>query len=191
MRNLRRRMLGGAGRIGAALAGLCSLPALAALPSGAAAPPFAVQAAKGGRTFTFDLVAALRKGPVVVYFYPKSFTSTCTVEAHDFAEAMPQFEQAGASVIGLSGDGIDMQRKFSAEECRDAFPIGADAGLSVARSYDAALAIPGTGLGFAKRISYVIAPDETILSAHSDAEAAPHIRNALDALRAWRAGQNR
>ena len=170
---------------------LAPLPAVAALASGVAAPPFSVEAAQGGRTFAFDLAAALKKGPVVVYFYPKSFTSVCTVEAHDFADAMPQFAALGAAVIGLSADDIATQQEFSAKECRDTFPVGADPKLAVARSYNVALAIPGTAFGFAERVSYVIAPDGTILSTLKDGDAAPHIRNALDALRVWRAKQGR
>ncbi len=122
--------------IGLCLASLCAgAPASAALKPGVAAPAFTVEAAQGGKTFTFALADALKKGPVVLYFYPQSFTSTCTIEAHDFADAMPQFAAAGASVIGLSGDGIDTQREFSSKECRDTFPVGADSGLAVAKSY--------------------------------------------------------
>ncbi len=179
--------LGFAGMLGLAAAS----PALAALKPGEAAPPFNVEAAKGGQVFRFDLAAALKRGPVVVYFYPKSFTSTCTLEAHAFADAMPTFAAAGASVIGLSADSIGTQREFSAKECRDTFPVGADPSLAVAKSYDAALAIPGTTLGFAARTSYVIAPDGHILSTLSDGDAEPHIANALAAVRAWRAGGQR
>lgn len=171
----------------AALAGL-STTVKAALKPGEPAPAFTVEAAKGGRTFTFDLAATLRQGPVVVYFYPKSFTSVCTAEAHDFADAIPAFEAAGARVIGLSGDTIATQRDFSSMACRDTFPVGADSDLAIARAYDVAMAIPGTGIGFANRISYVIAPDGTILSTLADGDAAPHIANALAAVRAWRAG---
>ena len=166
-------------------------PVLAAVPTGASAPTFSVEAAQGGRDFTFDLASALKRGPVVVYFYPKSFTSVCTVEADDFAEAMPELTKLGASVIGLSGDDIATQRAFSAKECRDTFPVGADPKLAVARRYDVALAIPGTGYGFAQRVSFVIAPDGTILSMLKDGDAEPHIRNALATLRAWQAKQGR
>ena len=136
--------------------------------------------------FDFNLAAALKKGPVVLYFYPKSFTSVCTVEAHDFAEAMPQFTAAGASVIGVSADGIDTQREFSSKECRDTFPVGADPSLDVARAYDVDLAIPGTSMGFANRVSYVIAPDGRILEEHQDPGAESHISTALAAVKAWR-----
>lgn len=171
---------------GLALLGMVSA-ANAALRAGEAAPPFRIEAARGGKTFSFDLAAALAKGPVVVYFYPKSFTSTCTIEAHAFAEAIPAFEAEGASVIGLSGDGIDTQKEFSSKECRDTFPVGADLGLAVAKRYDVALTIPGTDIGYARRTSFVIAPDGQILSTVSDSDAQPHIENALATVKAWRA----
>ncbi len=161
--------------------------AVAAMQPGQTAPAFTIPAAQGGKVFTFDLTAALKKGPVVLYFYPKSFTSVCTLEAHDFADAMPQFTAAGASVIGVSADGIDTQRQFSSKECRDTFPVGADPSLDVARAYDAALSFPGTSMGFANRISYVIAPNGRILEEHSDSGAESHISTALTAVKAWRA----
>ena len=168
---------------------LASTSAMAALKPGDAAPPFTVDAAQGGKVFKFDLAAALKKGPVVVYFYPKSFTSVCTIEAHEFADSIQSFKDAGASVIGLSGDPIDVQQDFSSKECRDKFPVGADPKFNVIRAYDAALTIPGTDMGFAERISYVITPDGKIIHAYSDSEAENHIKNALTAVRAWRAGQ--
>jgi peroxiredoxin len=100
--------------------------ALAALKPGEAAPDFTLQAAQGGKDFSFSLKEALKKGPVVLYFYPKSFTKVCTIEAHEFAEAMEQFAAMGASVIGVSADRLETQREFSSKECRDKFPVGAD-----------------------------------------------------------------
>ena len=76
-------------------------PASAALPTGARAPDFVTKGSIGGKDFQVHLKKQLRKGPVVLYFYPKSFTQGCTLEAHGFAEAMPEFRKAGASVIGL------------------------------------------------------------------------------------------
>ena len=164
--------------------------ARAALKPGDAAPPFTVEAAQGGKTFRYDLAGALKKGPVVVYFYPKSFTSVCTVEAHDFADNIENFKNAGASVIGLSGDTIDVQREFSSKECRDTYPVGADAGLAVAKAYDAAPTFLGLA-AFADRISYVIAPNGRILYAYTDSDAENHIKNALSAVRTWRADHKR
>ena len=87
--------------------------AWAALKPGDAAPDFTVDAALGGKEFKFSLAEALKKGPVVLYFYPKSFTSVCTIEAHEFAENIENFAAAGASVIGLLGDKVEVQRDFS------------------------------------------------------------------------------
>lgn len=166
--------------------GLFASDAYAALKPGDAAPDFTVAAAQGGKSFQFSLAEALKKGPVVLYFYPKSFTSVCTVEAHDFAENMENFAAAGATVIGLSSDNIEVQRDFSSKECRDKFPVGADPDFSVIKAYDAAFTIPGVGPAFAHRISYVISPDGKILSAYADSGAEKHIENALAAVRKWR-----
>ena len=164
--------------------GLPAAAAMAALKPGDPAPDFTVDAAQGGKDFKFSLAEALKKGPVVLYFYPKSFTSVCTVEAHEFAENIDNFAAAGASVIGLSSDKIAVQREFSSKECRDKFPVGADPGLSVIKAYDAGFPMPG--VAFANRISYVVSPDGKILYAYTDSEAEKHIENALAVVRKWR-----
>ena len=165
---------------------LFTTAAWAALKPGDAAPDFTVDAALGGEEFKFSLAEALKKGPVVLYFYPKSFTSVCTVEAHEFAENIENFAAAGASVIGLSGDKIEVQRDFSTKECRDKFPVGADPSFSVIKAYDAAFNIPVVGAAFANRISYVISPEGKILYAYSDSNAEKHIENTLAVVRKWR-----
>ena len=93
-------------------------PASAALKVGAAAPDFTAPATLGGKEFTFALADALKHGPVVLYFYPAAFTKGCTIEAHEFAEAMPQFEALGVTVIGVSHDNIETLNKFSTTECQ-------------------------------------------------------------------------
>jgi peroxiredoxin Q/BCP len=163
--------------------------ALAALKPGADAPDFSIKAAQGGKDFTFSLREALKKGPVVLYFYPKSFTSVCTEEAHEFAEAMDQFASMNASVIGVSGDAIETQREFSTKECRDKFPVGADPQFNVIKAYDASFSLPIAGSVFANRISYVISPEGKILSAVSDSGATKHIESALETVKKWKAGQ--
>ena len=179
----------GIGAIAAALLTLVSSAALAALKPGDVAPDFTVQAAQGGKDFSFSLSQAFKKGPVVLYFYPKSFTSVCTVEAHEFAEAMEQFAAMGASVIGVSSDKIATQREFSSTECRDKFPVGADPDFKVINAYDAAFKVPVAGAMFANRISYVIAPDGKILSVVEDSGATKHIQNALAVVKQWRDSQ--
>ncbi len=165
---------------------LFATAAMTALKPGDAAPDFTVAAAQGGRLFEFSLADALKKGPVVLYFYPKSFTSVCTVEAHEFADAMPDFAAAGASVIGVSSDNIEVQREFSSKECRNKFPVGADPGFSVIKAYDAAFTLPVVGPAFAHRISYVISPEGKILSVLADNGAEKHIANALAVVKKWR-----
>jgi thioredoxin-dependent peroxiredoxin len=153
--------------------------AFAHLEAGAVAPAFTLQAAQGGDVATVDLKAALAKGPVVLYFFPKSFTKGCTVEAHMFSEHVADYKKLGAQVIGVSGDDIETQKKFSTEECRSAFLVASDPGLKVAKQYDASLAP-----GYANRTSYVIAQDGTIAYSYTSLDPAKHVDNTLDALRA-------
>lgn len=157
-------------------------PALAALPVGARAPAFTTQAATGGQVASFDLRRKLRRGPVVVYFFPAAFTSGCTVEAHAFAEAAAQFQAQGATLIGLSADPIATLQRFSTVECRSAFPVGV-AQPAMITGYDVPL---GGGRAITNRTSYVITPDNRILYAHSDMNPIGHVEGTLAAVREWR-----
>ncbi|MBV8063729.1 MAG: peroxiredoxin, partial [Nevskia sp.] len=121
--------------LSAAVLALLALPALAALKPGDKAPDFTAQASLGGKVFSFSLAEALKQGPVVLYFYPAAFTPGCTVEAHDFAEAMDQYKALGATVIGVSHDDIDKLNKFSVSECRSKFAVAADADQSIMKAY--------------------------------------------------------
>ena len=141
------------------------------------------QGALAGRTFTFDLQQALRRGPVVLYFFPKAFTQGCTLEAHAFAEAMPNFRAAGAQVVGLSADDLSTLRQFSTEECRDAFPV-AVASPATIRAFDVALQRGGQATGVSDRTSYVIAQDGRIVMVHSDLDWREHVRRTLAAVQA-------
>src|SRR5213075_2407068 len=102
---------------------LAAIPAAApaALPVGAKAPDFSTQVSLAGKAMPFSLKAALKKGPVVLYFYPAAFTTGCTIEAHDFAEATETYRSLGATVIGVSHDNIDTLNKFSVSECHGKF----------------------------------------------------------------------
>ena len=159
------------------------------LTVGMIAPAFSTKAAQGGSDRIFTLSEALKKGPVVVYFYPKSFTSVCTEEANLFAEAMPEFERLGSSVIGISTDTIETQREFSRMACRDKFPVAADPKGDVAKAYDVLVRFGG-GI-IAGRTSYVITPDGKIASALTAGDAGSHIQSALTSVKAWKARQVR
>jgi peroxiredoxin len=166
----------------AVLAGACAT-AGAALKPGAAAPDFTTDAAIGGKAFRFALADALKKGPVVLYFYPKSFTSGCTVEAHMFAEATPKFAALGATVVGISHDDIATQKKFSTEECRDKFAVGADPDSKIIKSYDAKL----TALPMSDRISYVISPEGKVIYEYASMDPEHHVANTMKAVEDWKA----
>lgn len=162
---------------------LSALPAAhAALEVGAAAPDFSIDAALGGKEFRFSLADELRKGPVVLYFFPAAFTPGCTIEAHEFAEATEKYEALGANVIGVSHDGIEALKKFSVTECRNKFPVGADVDQHVMKAYDAVLAKKPE---YANRTSYVIAPDGRVVYEYTSLDPSQHVENTLAALKTW------
>jgi thioredoxin-dependent peroxiredoxin len=168
----------------AVLALLASAAAPAALPTGAKAPDFTLQATLGGNVFTFNLDEALKKGPVVLYFYPAAFTKGCTIEAHEFADAIDQYKKLGATVIGVSHDQVDTLQKFSVSECRSKFAVAADTDQTVMKEYDAVLP---QHPAYANRTSYVIVPNGTILYAYTSLDPSLHVQNTLDALKTWAA----
>ena len=170
--------------VGMAAASIGLRAAQAALSVGAAAPEFTAQAAMGGNEFTFTLADALKKGPVVLYFFPKAFTKGCTVEAHNFSDATEKFKSMGATVIGMSNDDIDTLKNFSVLECRNKFAVAADQGGRVMKQYDAVM--PGRA-DIADRISYVITPDGKVSYAFASKSPEGHVENTLDAVQRWKA----
>jgi peroxiredoxin len=164
---------------GALLSTLVATSAFAFLPNGHKAPDFTTQASLAGKSFTFSLANALKKGPVVLYFYPAAFTPGCTVEAHDFAEATDKFKALGATVIGVSHDTIDTLNKFSVSECRNKFAVAADTDQSIMKAYDAVLAVKPE---YANRTSYVIAQDGTIAYSYPALDPANHVANTMSAV---------
>src|SRR5471030_2468838 len=157
-------------------------PSFAALKPGDAAPDFTAKAAVGGEEFSFSLANALKKGPVVLYFFPKAFTTGCTAEAHEFAEAAASFTAASATLIGMSADNIGTLHKFSTQECSAKFPVAADPDLKVIRSFDTVLTLQ-SGATVADRVSYVIAPDGKIAYAYADRNPDKHVENTLAVVR--------
>ena len=162
---------------------IATAPALAALSVGARAPDFRTIGALGGKDFPVHLADALKKGPVVLYFYPKAFTGGCTLEAHAFSEAMPDFRKAGAQVIGMSADDLPTLRKFSVEHCRSAFPV-ATANRKLIKAYDVSMPIVGAVKTMSNRTSYVIARDGRIVMVHSDLGWQDHVAKSLAAVQA-------
>lgn len=172
---------------------LVSAPAMAELAVGAKAPDFTAKGALAGKEISFTLSKALKKGPVVLYFYPKAFTQGCTLEAHAFAEATPDFAKAGASVIGMSNDDVPTLQRFSKEACRDKFTVAA-ASPQVIVGYDVALK-PRPGMpanmptGLSSRTSYVIGKNGKVLFVHSNLDWRDHVRLTLEAVQKLKAGK--
>lgn len=156
-----------------------AVPSVASLPVGSKAPDFTTRGAIGGKPFKVHLAEQLKKGPVVLYFFPKVFTSGCTAEANAFAEATDDFRKAGATVIGMSADTLPELQKFSVEACRSKFAV-ASAGPGIIQGYDVALT---QRPGMTDRTSYVIAPTGRIAFVHSDMKPNDHVRLTLEAVR--------
>ena len=157
-----------------------SRPTYAALDVGDAAPNFTAPSALGGKVTRFNLADALAKGPVVLYFFPAAFSVGCSIEAHEFAEAIGRFEALHATVIGVSSDDIDTLSKFSVQACQGKFPVASDAQQTVMKSYDAVLALKPD---YANRISYVIAPDGKVVYNYQSLNPSRHVEKTLAALK--------
>ena len=155
-------------------------PATAALKVGDKAPNFTTEAALGGKAYTFALDKALKKGPVVLYFFPAAFTSGCTVEAHEFAEASADFAKNGATLIGLTAGNADRIKEFSTVECRDKFPVGLATAETIT-GYDVVLPQKA---GWTNRTSYVIAKNGKIAYVLSDLNPAGHVAGTMAAVKA-------
>jgi thioredoxin-dependent peroxiredoxin len=163
-----------------AAASLLASPAFAALKVGDKAPDFATTGAVGGKEFKIHLAEQLKKGPVVLYFFPKAFTSGCTAEAHAFSESIDDFKKAGAQVIGMSADDLPTLHRFSTEHCRSAFPV-ATATPATQKAYDVAWAAHP---GITTRTSYVIGQDGKIVMVHDDLDFSQHVAKTLAAVKA-------
>lgn len=162
-------------------------PAGAELAPGARATLFTAEGAVAGHKVPVDLKAALKKGPVVLYFFPAAFTGGCNAEAHAFAEAIDDFKAAGATVIGMTSGNTNQLVKFSSAYCAGKFAV-APASVKVASAYDVTQKSPdGSVSPYTTRTSYVITPAGRIYYAHTDTNPATHIRNTLAAVQRYRA----
>jgi peroxiredoxin Q/BCP len=154
----------------------------AQLKAGQDAPAFTAEAALAGKPYKFSLAESLKKGPVVVYFYPKAFTSGCSIEANLFAEAAEEFSKYGATVVGVSGDDIATLERFSLGPCGGKFAVASDANHSIMRAYDATMFFTSS---MASRISYVVTPDSKIYFVHSSLNPDQHVSSTLAAVKRW------
>lgn len=164
---------------------VAATPAAATLKPGAKAPDFATRGGLAGKVIDVKLSEQLKRGPVVLYFFPAAYTGGCNAEAHAFAEAVPQFRAAGATVIGMSADPVETLTKFSAEKCAGKFTV-ASAGPGVVKGYDVALGKQIAGRDVTNRTSYVIGRDGRVAYVHSDFDPSQHVALTLAAVRKLR-----
>ena len=173
-----KRLLIALAALGLAFAG----PVRAALDIGDQAPDFTTSAALDGNVFQYALADALKKGPVVLYFFPAAFSVGCSAEAHEFAENIDRFQELGATVIGVSGDDIQTLGKFSKQTCQGKFPVASDDKQAIMKSYDAVMMLMPQ---FANRVSYVITPDGQVAYTYQSLNPSRHVEKTLTALREW------
>jgi len=180
--------------VGCVVMTLAALPALAALKAGDAAPEFTAQASKNGKAFNYSLKQALKKGPVVVYFYPSAYTSGCNIQAHTFSVNADKFAAAGATIVGVSLDSIERLNDFSKDPnyCAGKFPTASDPDGKIAKSFDltvregraGALDTRGKeiGHGFAERTTFIVTPDDKIVATVGGVAPADNVEKALAAV---------
>ena len=181
--------------LGALAAGALTLsapPAVAALNPGQSAPDFQAPASLAGKTFSFSLKESLKKGPVVLYFYPSAFTAGCNIQAHTFAENHDKFKAAGASVIGVSLDSIARLNEFSAdpEYCAGKVAVASDAGGKIAKAYELTVRAASSGKkdtrgaeldhGFAERTTFIVTPDGKIAATVGGVAPQANVAKALE-----------
>jgi peroxiredoxin Q/BCP len=167
-------------------------PTFAALKEGDKAPVFNLEASLAGKPFQFSLAESLKKGPVVVYFYPSAYTGGCNIQAHTFSVNSEKFAAAGATVIGVSLDSIERLNDFSAdpEYCAGKFAVGSDVGGKVARSFELNVREAAEGKvdsrgkaidhGFAERTTFVITPDGKVAATIGGITPAENVKAALE-----------
>ncbi len=166
--------------VAVATAALAASPALAELPVGSKAPDFSTTGAVAGKPFKLHLAQQLKHGPLVLYFFPKAFTSGCTAEAHAFSDAAAQFKKMGAAVVGMSADDLPTLEQFSVKECRNKFPV-ATADADVRQAYDVVLKQKPE---YANRTSYVIDRHGNIVMAYTNMDPSEHVERTLAAVKA-------
>ncbi|HEX4332647.1 MAG TPA: peroxiredoxin [Usitatibacter sp.] len=169
-------------------------PAMAALKTGDNAPQFDAQASFAGAASDYSLKDALKKGPVVVYFYPSAFTSGCNVQAHAFAVSHEKFAAAGATIIGVSLDSITRLNDFSKdpEYCNSKFPVASDADGHIAKSYDLSVKEGRAGIkdtrgvdidhGFAERTTFIVSRDGKVAATIGGMSPQANVDKALEAV---------
>jgi peroxiredoxin len=178
--------------LGCLLSVAVALPAIAALKEGDKAPTFQAKASLAGKPFDYSLSDSLKKGPVIVYFYPSAFTQGCNIQAHEFSVNMDKITAAGASVIGVSLDSIERLNDFSADPnyCAGKVAVASDPTGSIAKSYDLMVREGAAGIkdsrgveidhGFAERTTFIVTPDGKVAATVGGVSPAENVAKSIE-----------
>jgi len=198
MMNLQRSCAMNRLLLGILVSAVAAVPLFAALKTNDKAPDFSTKASLAGKEFSYSLKDALKKGPVVVYFYPSAFTGGCNIEAHTFAENKEKFDAAGATIIGVSRDSITRLNAFSADPqyCAGKIAVASDADGKIATSYGLTKSDIRPGMkdtrgveidhDFTERTTFIVTPDGKVAAVFSTADdkvsPADHVAKSLAAV---------
>jgi peroxiredoxin Q/BCP len=142
---------------------------------GTAAPDFTLQSQENKAVSLHDY-----KGKwVVLYFYPKDFTSGCTVEAHNFQRDQAKYDAKNAVIIGVSMQDPDSHQKFCTKEGLS-FKLLADTDSRVSTTYDAVMNLGVTKLS--ARHTFLIDPNGVVQKMYTDVKPEKHSEEVLAAL---------
>lgn len=154
--------------------GAGSAPAPAA---GSAAPTFTLTNNNGDPTKLSDFHGKW----VVLYFYPKDFTSGCTLEAHNFQADLKKYEQLNAVILGVSVDTAASHKDFCAKEGLS-FKLLSDPDAKVSAEYGSVMEYEGAKLS--ARNTFLIDPEGRIAKVYMGVKPAAHSQEVLTALAA-------
>jgi peroxiredoxin Q/BCP len=139
---------------------------------GVAAPDFTLMSQEGKPVNLRDF----RGKWVVLYFYPKDFSSGCTVEAHNFQRDLAQYDQKGAVIVGVSVDSFDSHQKFCTKEGLN-FKLLADPDHKVSEEYGSVMNLGVTKLS--SRHTFIVNPDGVIVKEYMDVNPGKHSEEVL------------
>ena len=142
---------------------------------GSVAPEFALVSEDGSQVSLRDY----RGKWVVLYFYPKDFTSGCTVEAHNFQRDQAEFAKRNAVVLGVSGDSDESHKKFCAKEGLN-FKLLSDTGGKVSQQYGSTMEY--NGATYSARNTFIIDPQGKVAKVFEKVNPGGHSEEVLAAL---------
>lgn len=142
---------------------------------GSLAPEFTLTSQEGAPVSLKDY----RGKWVVLYFYPKDFTSGCTIEAHNFQRDLAQYQQKNVVILGVSVDSADSHKQFCAKEGLN-FKLLADADHKVSTTYDSVMNFGAVQV--ASRHTFIINPEGKIVKVFTEVKPNEHSAEVLSTL---------